>query len=47
LVVGEHDIVFLDLGPVFEDWERTLVLGSDACKLKLRDDIGKLWRTLI
>jgi Xaa-Pro dipeptidase len=45
LTVGEDDIVFLDLGPVFEAWEadfgRTFVLGSDPVKLKLRDDIGK------
>jgi Xaa-Pro aminopeptidase len=45
LTVGEDDILFLDLGPVFEDWEadfgRTFVLGSDPQKLKLRDDVGK------
>src|ERR1700735_3164385 len=39
------DIVFLDLGPVFEEWEadfgRTFVLGSDPVKLKLREDIAK------
>jgi hypothetical protein len=45
LTIGEDDMVFLDLGPVFEEWEadfgRTFVLGSDPIKLKLRDDIGK------
>ena len=45
LTVSDDDIVFLDLGPVFEEWEadfgRTFVLGSDPAKLKLRDDIGK------
>jgi len=45
LTIGEDDILFLDLGPVFEDWEadfgRTFVLGADPLKLKLRDDIGK------
>jgi Xaa-Pro dipeptidase len=45
LMIGEDDILFLDLGPVFEDWEadfgRTFVIGSDPIKLKLRDDIGK------
>jgi|SRR5579862_4644981 len=45
LTVGEDDILFLDLGPVFEEWEadfgRTFVLGSDPMKLKLRDDIDK------
>jgi Xaa-Pro dipeptidase len=44
LIVGEDDIVFLDLGPVFEQWEadfgRTFVLGRDPAKLKLRDDIA-------
>jgi len=45
LTVHDDDIVFLDLGPVFEAWEadfgRTFVLGSDPIKLKLRDDIAK------
>jgi Xaa-Pro dipeptidase len=44
LMIGEDDILFLDLGPVFEDWEadfgRTFVIGSDPRKLKLRDDVG-------
>src|SRR5580700_6598995 len=45
LTVGDDDILFLDLGPVFEEWEadfgRTFVLGSDPVKLRLRDDIRK------
>jgi Xaa-Pro dipeptidase len=45
LTIVEDDILFLDLGPVFEDWEadfgRTFVIGSDPTKLKLRDDIVK------
>ncbi len=44
LTIAEDDILFLDLGPVFEEWEadfgRTFVLGADPVKLKLRDDIG-------
>ena len=44
LTLAEDDILFLDLGPVFEAWEadfgRTFVLGSDPLKLKLRDDIA-------
>jgi Xaa-Pro dipeptidase len=44
LTVGADDIVFLDLGPVFEEWEadfgRTFVIGSDPVKLKLCDDIA-------
>jgi Xaa-Pro dipeptidase len=43
LTLGEDDILFLDLGPVFEQWEadfgRTFVLGSDPLKLKMRQDI--------
>ena len=42
LTIGEDDILFLDLGPVFENWEadfgRTFVTGSDPVKLKL--DVG-------
>lgn len=45
LMLAEDEILFLDLGPVFEQWEadfgRTYVIGSDALKLKLRDDVGK------
>jgi Xaa-Pro aminopeptidase len=43
LRVGEDDIVFLDLGPVFEEWEadfgRTYVVGNDPVKRKLCRDI--------
>lgn len=43
LIVQEDDVVFLDLGPVFEAWEadfgRTFVLGDDPLKHKLRRDI--------
>jgi Xaa-Pro dipeptidase len=43
LHVTDDDIVFLDLGPVFADWEadfgRTYVVGSDPVKLKLCRDI--------
>lgn len=43
LQLAEDDVVFLDLGPVFEDWEadfgRTYVVGSDPHKLKLCRDI--------
>ena len=44
LTIGEDDILFLDLGPVFEQWEadfgRTFVLGSDPLKLKMCQDIN-------
>jgi Xaa-Pro aminopeptidase len=43
--IAKDDCVFLDLGPVFGDWEadvgRTYVLGSDPAKLKLRDDLSR------
>jgi Xaa-Pro dipeptidase len=43
LTVREDDIVFLDLGPVFEEWEadfgRTFVVGQDPLKRKLCHDI--------
>ncbi|MGA9040381.1 MAG: M24 family metallopeptidase [Terriglobales bacterium] len=43
LTVAEDDIVFLDLGPVFEEWEadfgRTFVVGNDPVKHKLCRDI--------
>lgn len=43
LMIGEDDILFLDLGPVFEEWEadfgRTFVIGSDPFKLKMRNDV--------
>lgn len=41
--VEEDDMVFLDLGPVFEEWEadvgRTYVIGDDPAKHKLRADL--------
>ncbi|MDR3415211.1 MAG: M24 family metallopeptidase [Nevskia sp.] len=44
LCIGEDDIVFVDLGPVFEDWEadfgRTYVLGDDPDKHRLCRDIS-------
>jgi Xaa-Pro dipeptidase len=43
LTVAEDDVVFLDLGPVFEEWEadfgRTFVVGNDPVKQKLCRDI--------
>jgi Xaa-Pro dipeptidase len=45
LTIGADDILFLDLGPVFEKWEadfgRTYVLGSDPLKHKLQKDVGQ------
>jgi Xaa-Pro aminopeptidase len=48
LTIGEDEILFLDLGPVFEEWEadfgRTFVLGSNPRKLKLRDDVERAFQ---
>lgn len=44
----EDDIVFIDLGPVFQDWEadygRTYVLGQDPYKQKIQADAEKIFR---
>jgi Xaa-Pro aminopeptidase len=42
-VIEADDIVFVDFGPIFEEWEadfgRTYVLGNDPVKQRLRDDL--------
>ncbi|OME87888.1 aminopeptidase [Paenibacillus sp. FSL A5-0031] len=47
LIVSKDDIIFLDFGPIFEDWEadfgRTFVLGDDPAKIKLKNDIVEAW----
>jgi Xaa-Pro aminopeptidase len=46
-VMESDDIVFADFGPIFEGWEadfgRTWVLGDDPVKLRLRDDLPKVF----
>jgi Xaa-Pro aminopeptidase len=46
-VLADDDIVYLDLGPVFEEWEadfgRTYVLGEDPEKHRLRDTLSVVW----
>ncbi|KAH8658146.1 peptidase M24, structural domain-containing protein [Xylariales sp. PMI_506] len=46
-IVEEDDILVVDLGPVFEDWEadfgRTYVLGNDPVKIQLRDALEPIW----
>jgi hypothetical protein len=41
--IATDDIVYVDLGPVFEEWEadigRTYVIGDDPAKLSLVDDL--------
>lgn len=43
----EDDIVFADFGPIFDGWEadfgRTWVLGDDPVKLRLRDDLARVF----
>ena len=47
LIVQQDDILFLDFGPIFEEWEadfgRTYVLGDDPVKHKLKNDIEAAW----
>ncbi|MFG2636909.1 M24 family metallopeptidase [Streptomyces sp. NPDC048362] len=46
-VIGADDIVFADFGPIFEEYEadfgRTFVLGDDPVKLRLRDDLPRIF----
>jgi Xaa-Pro aminopeptidase len=45
--IAADDIAYLDLGPIFEEWEadfgRTFVLGDDPHKLALRDALPRVW----
>jgi len=47
LTLQPGDILFIDFGPIFEDWEadfgRTYVLGNDPLKLKLAQDVERAW----
>ena len=47
LILQEDDILFLDFGPIIEDWEadfgRTYVIGDDPHKLKLKSVIEEAW----
>ncbi|CAK7224002.1 hypothetical protein SBRCBS47491_005399 [Sporothrix bragantina] len=46
-IIEEDDILYVDLGPVFEKYEadfgRTFVLGNDPVKIALRDTLEPLW----
>lgn len=46
-IVGVDDIVYVDLGPIFEDWEadfgRTFVLGADPAKHALAAALPRVW----
>ncbi|WP_214367110.1 M24 family metallopeptidase [Pseudonocardia sp. H11422] len=45
--IEADDIAFVDLGPVFGEWEadfgRTFVLGGDPVKHRLRDDLPRIF----
>jgi Xaa-Pro aminopeptidase len=47
LRIESDDMVFVDLGPMFESWEadigRTYVIGDDAGRIRLRDAIEAAW----
>jgi Xaa-Pro aminopeptidase len=49
-VIQQDDILVIDLGPVFESWEadfgRTYVLGNDPDKLKIRDALEPIWKSV-
>lgn len=48
LVIGEDDIAFVDLGPVFDGWEadfgKTYALGDDPLKQRLSRDVETAFR---
>jgi len=50
LEVAEDDIVFLDLGPVFDAWEadvgRTYVVGDNPEKIRLCQDLSRIFDAL-
>ena len=45
--IERDDIVFLDFGPIFAEWEadfgRTFVLGDDPVKLRLQADLPRIF----
>jgi len=45
--IGADDIVFLDFGPIFAEWEadfgRTFVVGEDPVKLRLQADLPRIF----
>ncbi|KAF2165453.1 hypothetical protein M409DRAFT_67270 [Zasmidium cellare ATCC 36951] len=51
-VIEEDDILYVDLGPVFEEWEadfgRTFVLGEkpEAAKVAIRDALDPVWHAI-
>jgi Xaa-Pro dipeptidase len=48
LTLRDDEIIFLDFGPIFEDWEadfgRTYVIGDDPLKHQLKNDLEPIWQ---
>ena len=48
LIIQKDDILFIDFGPIFDEWEadygRTYVVGNDKLKHKLKNDIELAWK---
>lgn len=46
-IISDDDILFLDFGPIFEEWEadfgRTFVLGDDPVKHALAEALPQVW----
>ena len=47
VVLGENDIFFIDIGPVYGDFEGdagdTFVFGDDSLHLKAKSDVRQIW----
>jgi Xaa-Pro dipeptidase len=47
-ILAEDEILFIDFGPIFEDWEadfgRTYVIGDDPDKHRIAADLPVIWR---
>ena len=48
LIIQKDDILFIDFGPIFDEWEadygRTYVIGNNKLKHKLKNDIELAWQ---
>jgi Xaa-Pro dipeptidase len=48
LMIKDGDLIFLDFGPIFAQWEadfgRTYQLGDDPCKQKLIEDLERVFQ---
>ena len=50
-IIQEEDILFIDFGPIVEGYEadlgRTYVIGNNATRLKLKNDVEKAWHEIL